>query len=53
MIPAPHSLLGSRGVPPDALPAGLDALRPLVMAVDPVAMRLLDTGRRQLLDGMV
>jgi methanogenic corrinoid protein MtbC1 len=45
-----QDLLGSRRVPPQALPAGLDALRPLVMAVDPGAVRLLDTGRRKFPD---
>jgi hypothetical protein len=37
-------LLAGRGVPVAALVAGLDALRPLLQAVDPDAVDLLDVG---------
>jgi len=45
-------LLVSRGVPPQALDARLEALRPAVEIVDTGASRLIDLGRRQLLDGL-
>ncbi|MDQ2816013.1 MAG: diguanylate cyclase [Actinomycetota bacterium] len=45
-------LVAPRGVPPQALVASLEALRPLVEAVDPGAALLLDTGRQELLDGL-
>jgi hypothetical protein len=41
-----RDLLVSRGVPRQALDAGLDALRPAVEAVDPGAALLLGLGRR-------
>ena len=41
-----------RGVPPQALIAGLEALRPVVEAVDTGAALLLDLGRQELLDGL-
>jgi diguanylate cyclase (GGDEF)-like protein len=44
-------LLGQRGVPPQALIAGLEALRPVIEAVDAGAARQLDLGRQGLLDG--
>jgi hypothetical protein len=43
-------LLVERGVPPYALIAGLEALRPVVEAADDGAVRLLDAGRQQLVD---
>jgi diguanylate cyclase (GGDEF)-like protein len=43
-------LLAQRGVPPQALIAGLEALRPVVEAVDTGAALLLDLGRQGLLD---
>ncbi len=45
-------LLVQRGVPPQALIAGLEALRPVVQAVDAGAALLLDLGRQELLDGL-
>ncbi|MGA2828817.1 MAG: hypothetical protein ABSF03_22180, partial [Streptosporangiaceae bacterium] len=42
-----------RGVPPQALITGLEALRPVVEAVDTGAALLLDLGRQELLDGAV
>ncbi len=45
-----QKLLVQRGVPPQALIAGLDALRPVVEDVDTGAARLLDLGRQELLD---
>ena len=45
-------LLAQRGVPPQALIAGLTALRPGVEAVDAGAALLLDLGRQELLDGL-
>jgi len=47
-----QNLLVSRGVPPHALDARLDALRPVVEVVDSGAARLLDLGRRHLSDGL-
>ena len=47
----PQNLLVQRGVPPQALIAGLEALRPAVEAVDTGAALLLDLGRQELLDG--
>ena len=44
-------LLAQRGVPPQALIAGLEALRPVVKAVDTAAALVLDLGRQELLDG--
>jgi methylmalonyl-CoA mutase cobalamin-binding subunit len=44
-------LLVQRGVPPQALIAGLEALRPVIEAVDTGAARQLDLGRQGLLDG--
>ena len=46
-----QNLLVDRGVPPQALIAGLEALRPVVEAVDTGAALLLDLGRQELLDG--
>jgi diguanylate cyclase (GGDEF)-like protein len=46
-----HTLLILRGVPPLALVAGLEALRPVIGAVDTGAALLLDLGRQELLDG--
>jgi hypothetical protein len=46
-----HTLLILRGVPPRALVAGLEALRPMIGAVDTGAARLLDLSRQELLDG--
>ena len=46
-----QNLLVQRGVPPQALIAGLEALRPVVEAVDTGAALLLDVGRQELLDG--
>jgi methanogenic corrinoid protein MtbC1 len=43
-----QTLLVNRGVSPHALPAGLEALRPGVVAVDAGAERLLDAGLRRL-----
>ncbi|MEO7369881.1 MAG: cobalamin-dependent protein, partial [Ilumatobacteraceae bacterium] len=43
-----QSLLSNRGVPRTALPAGLEALRPVVEHEYPGIVRLLDLGRRQL-----
>ncbi len=47
-----QNLLIQRGVPPQALIAGLRALRPGVEAVDTGAALLLDLGRQELLDGL-
>ncbi len=47
-----QNLLVYRGVPPQALIAGLEALRPVVEAVDAGAALLLDLGRQELLDGL-
>jgi diguanylate cyclase (GGDEF)-like protein len=47
-----QNLLVSRGVPPLALDARLEALRPVVEVVDTGAARLLDLGRQQLLGGL-
>jgi hypothetical protein len=47
-----QNLLVQRGVPPQALVAGLEALRPVIEAVDTGAALLLDLGRQGLLDGM-
>jgi diguanylate cyclase (GGDEF)-like protein len=46
-----QTLLLKRGAPPQALIAGLEALRPVVEAVDTGAALLLDLGRQGLLDG--
>ncbi|MGD9703372.1 MAG: cobalamin-dependent protein [Acidimicrobiia bacterium] len=46
-----EDLLVGRGVPAYALISGLEALRPVVEAIDAGAARLLDAGRRQLLEG--
>jgi diguanylate cyclase (GGDEF)-like protein len=43
-------LLVQRGVPPQALIGGLEALRPVIEAVDTGAALLLDRGRQGLLD---
>ena len=45
-----QNLLVQRGVPPRALITGLEALRPVVEAVDAGAALLLDLGRQELLD---
>jgi hypothetical protein len=47
-----QNLLAPRGVPPQALIAGLEALRPVVEAVDTGAALVLDLGRQGLLDGL-
>jgi hypothetical protein len=47
-----QALLVQRGVPPQALIAGLEALRPVVEAVDAGAALLLNLGHRELLDGL-
>jgi GGDEF domain-containing protein/methylmalonyl-CoA mutase cobalamin-binding subunit len=47
-----RNLLAQRGVPPQALIAGLEALRPVVEAVDAGAALLLDLGHQELLDGL-
>ena len=47
-----QNLLLQRGVPPQALIAGLEALRPVIEAVDAGAALLLDLGRQELLDGL-
>ena len=47
-----QNLLVQRGVPPQALIAGLEALRPVIEAVDTGAALLLDLGRQELLDGL-
>ena len=47
-----QNLLAYRGVPPQALIAGLEALRPTIEAVDAGAALLLDLGRQELLDGL-
>jgi hypothetical protein len=47
-----QNLLVRRGVPPQALVAGLDALRPVIEPVDTGAALLLDLGRQGLVDGM-
>ena len=47
-----HNLLVQRGVPPRALIAGLEALRPVVEAVDAGAALVLDVGRQELLHGL-
>ncbi len=44
-----QELLVHRGVPPQGLVAGLEALRPLVDELDPRASLLLDSGRQLLL----
>ncbi len=46
-----QNLVAQRGVPPQGLIASLEALRPLVEAVDNGAALLLDVGRQELLDG--
>ena len=46
-----QKLLLQRGVPPQALIAGLEALLPVVKAVDTGAALLLDLGHQELLDG--
>ena len=46
-----HTLLVLRGVPAQALIAGLEALRPVVEAVDSRAALLLDLGRSELRQG--
>lgn len=46
-----QDLLAHRGVPPQALIAGPEALRPGVADVDAGAALLLDLGRQKLLDG--
>ncbi len=46
-----HNLLVQRDVPPQALIHGLEALRPVVKAVDTAAALVLDLGRQELLDG--
>jgi hypothetical protein len=45
-------LLVRRGVPPQALIAGLEALRPVIEPVDTGAVALLDLGRHGLLEGL-
>jgi diguanylate cyclase (GGDEF)-like protein len=45
-----QALLVQRGVPPQALIAGLEALRPVIEPVDTEAALLLDRGRQALLD---
>jgi hypothetical protein len=45
-------LLVRRDVPPQALIAGLEALRPVIEAVDTGSALLLDLGRQGLLDGL-
>jgi len=45
-----QALLVQRGVPPQALIAGLEALRPVIAPVDTEAALLLDRGRQGLLD---
>jgi methanogenic corrinoid protein MtbC1 len=45
-----QDLLVSRSVPPTALIAGLEVLRPRVAAFHPEAVRLMDIGHQQLLD---
>ena len=45
-----QNLLVWRGVPPQALIAGLEALRPVIAPVDTEAALLLDRGRQGLLD---
>jgi diguanylate cyclase (GGDEF)-like protein len=47
-----QNLLVQRDVPPQALIAGLEALRPVVEAVDTGAALVLDLGRQGLLDGL-
>ena len=47
-----ETLLVQRGVPPQALITGLEALRPVVEAADAGAALLLDLGRQELLDGL-
>jgi diguanylate cyclase (GGDEF)-like protein len=47
-----QNLLVQRDVPPQALIAGLEALRPVVEVVDAGAALLLDLGRQELLDGL-
>jgi len=47
-----QNLLVQRGVPPQALIAGLEALRPVIEAVDTGAGLLLDLGRQGLLNGL-
>ena len=47
-----QNLLVRRGVPPQALIAALEALRPAVEAVDTGAALLLDLGRQELVDGL-
>jgi diguanylate cyclase (GGDEF)-like protein len=45
-----QSLLANRGVPGTALPAGLEALKPAVHGVHPDGVRLLEIGRRMLVE---
>jgi diguanylate cyclase (GGDEF)-like protein len=47
-----QNLLVRRGLPPQALIAGLEALRPVVADVDTGAAQLLDLGRQELLDSL-
>jgi diguanylate cyclase (GGDEF)-like protein len=47
-----RNLLVQRGVPPQALIAGLEALRPVVGTVDAGAALLLDLGHQGLIDGL-
>jgi diguanylate cyclase (GGDEF)-like protein len=47
-----QNLLIHRGVPPEALITGIEALRPVVEAVDTGAALLLDLGHEELLDGL-
>jgi hypothetical protein len=47
-----QNFLVKRGVPPQALIAGLEALRPVIEAVDTPAALLVDLGRQGLLDGL-
>lgn len=47
-----QALLGHRGVPPHALIAGLDALHPVIDAIDAPAAQLLRLGRQDLVDRM-
>jgi len=46
-----QNLLARRGVPPQALIAGLEALGPVIEAVDTAAALLLDRGRQGILNG--
>jgi diguanylate cyclase (GGDEF)-like protein len=47
-----QDLLGHRDVPPRALITGLEALRPVVEAVDAGALAMLDRGRQGLVDAL-